>query len=286
MFQLDIEQRQSYRVTRQFEVTDFDDIDFLEPFAGNDVNLTGLSFWVEEADWFLPDQEISLRVRNLESGEIFCLDSLRVVHIQAHDGHFLCGCHIQQVTSSQLLSHHRLVITDAKTANDSLLGSEIGEFNFIEEGSPISTDPADLQEASMALDLAVAEMQYNQREGEQSLSEMLQQLKWQETTEPSLLALQQQLEKFEQFFRQVGNSAMALSILAKLIAHTPEDGADKKAWKTMLSDFENRFLTEKLQIAFDYMHQGMAPQEALANAEKLLQENINSEMAEKSQINH
>lgn len=286
MFQLDIEQRQSYRVTRHFEVTDFDDVSFSEPFAGNDVNLTGLSFWVDEADWFLPEQEISLRVRNTDSGETFCLDSLKVVHIQPHDGRYLCGCHIQQVTSSQLLSHHRLVITDAKAAKVSLLGSEMSEFNFIEDGSPISTDTADLQEASMALDLAVAEMQHNQLEGEQSLAEILQHLKWQNQSDPAVINLQQQLEHFEQFFRQVGHSVMALSILAKLIAHTPADEADKKSWKTMLSDFENRFLSEKLQVAFDFMHQGLDPKEALINADKVLQESLQADMNRDSDKTH
>lgn len=286
MFQLDIEQRQSHRVPRHFEVTDFDDLEFSEPFTGYDVNLTGLSFWVDEADWFLPEQEISLRVRNLESGETFCLESLKVVHIQANDGRYLCGCHIKQVTSSQLLSHHRLVITDAKAADVSLHGSEMSEFNFIEEGSPISTDCADLQEASMALDLAVAEMQYNQQEGEQNLAEILQQLKWQEKGDASFPAVQYQLEQFEQFFRQVGHSAMALSILAKLIAHTPADDEDKKAWKTMLSDFENRFLGEKLQIAFDFMHQGLSPREALSNAEKVLQESLQADSKGKPDLTH
>ncbi|BBP46212.1 hypothetical protein THMIRHAS_15850 [Thiosulfatimonas sediminis] len=280
MFELDMEQRQSYRVARSFEVTDFDDLDFSEPFDGYDVNLTGLSFWVDEADWFLPNQEVSLRVRNLESGETYCFDSLTVVHIQPRSGRFLCGCHIKQITSSQLLSHHRLVITDAKTADISMSGSEMREFNFIESGSPISTDCADLQEALMALDLAVAEMQANQQVGEQHLAEMLQQLKWPQSNDATMAPLQQSLEQFERFFQQVGNSAIALGILAKLIAHTPKESIDKKAWKTVLADFENRFLSEKLQIAFDYMHQGMAPQEALFHAEKIQQDSLYAELRE------
>lgn len=282
MFQLEMDQRQSCRVERRFLVTDFDDLEFSEPFDGHDVNLTGLGFWINDADWFLPGQEISLRVKNLDDGETYSLNSVKVVHIQQEGERFLCGCHIVQITSSQLLSHHRLVITDAATAEFSLNSSEMDEFNFIEEGSPLSTEPSDLQEASLALDLAVAEMQAQQSDGDQLVAELVQQLKWrlQPPTEPLNASEQQdllryiieQIESFGLFFKHSGQSAMALSILAKLIAHTPLKVEDREDWKTMLSDFERRFISEKMQVAFDFMHQGVAPHDAMLMAEKYLQD--------------
>ncbi|WP_232023530.1 hypothetical protein [Thiomicrorhabdus aquaedulcis] len=52
MIQMELEQRESSRFARPFWVTDHQDEAFSAPFEGFDVNLTGLSFWVEEADFF------------------------------------------------------------------------------------------------------------------------------------------------------------------------------------------------------------------------------------------
>lgn len=59
---------------------------------------------------------------------------------------------------------------------------------------------------------------------------------------------------------------MALSLLAKMLVHTPEKEADRLAWQTLIRDFETRFLDERLLLAYDLMHQGLEAGEALARA--------------------
>lgn len=271
MIQLELEQRQSSRFSREFLVTDYEDSAFSDPFEGYDVNLTGLSFWVKEPDLFFPEQLISLRVKNLKSDEVYCLEGVEVVHQRAQEGRYLCGCHIAQVTSSQLLAHHRIVMSDAQSALISMRDSQINEFNFVEDGSPLSTDQGDYQEASMALNLAVSQMQSGRESGEQLLDEMrhaLHSLQGQELHHE----LQRLFEAFADGYQEMMQTTVALGMLAKLLAHTPEQPRDKQAWKTMIADFERRFLSEQQQIAYDFMHQGLAPDEALRIAEKYLKE--------------
>ncbi|MDX1347010.1 MAG: PilZ domain-containing protein [Thiomicrorhabdus chilensis] len=271
MIQLDLEQRQSSRFSREFLVTDYEDHRFAEPFEGHDVNLTGLSFWVRQPDLFFPQQLLSLRIKNIHTDETYCLEGVEIVHQREDGGEYLCGCHIAQVTSSQLLAHHRIVMSDANSALISMQDSHISEFNFVEDGSPLSTDQADYQEAGMALNLAVSQMQSGRQLGEALLDDMQQCLN--NLQGESLKSeLGRQFERFSEAYQEMTETTVALGMLAKLLAHTPDQSQDRQAWKTMIADFENRFLTEQQQIAYDFMHQGMNAEEALKVAERYLKE--------------
>lgn len=264
------EQRQSSRFSRQFLVTDYEDIEFTVPFEGFDVNLTGLSFWVDEQDLFYPQQLLSLRVKNLETDEVYGLEAVEVIHLREHQGRFICGCHITHVTSPQLLAHHRIVTSDAKDAFISMAASQVSEFNFVEDGSPISNDQADYQQAGMALNLAVSQMHSGRRKGQALLAQIQESLD--QITELVLKEqLKNRIEAFSNSYQTMTESTIALGMLAKLLAHTPDQSEDKQAWKTMIADYENRFLTEEQQIAYDFMHQGLNAEEALEIAEKFIE---------------
>lgn len=270
MIQMDLEQRQSSRFLRPFLVTSNEDEDFSAPFEGLDVNLTGLSFWVNEADYFLPEQQLSLRIKNIDTGEVYCLESVEVVHQRAEEGRFLCGCHIVQVTSSQLLSHHRTVMTDEKTALVSMASSKLSEFDFIEDGSSLSTDQADFQEASMALNLAVSQLKSSRNWGHVLLQDIQDTINTAQGEQVDVASLKQVLNQFSDYYDHMSDTTIALGMLAKLLAHTPSQADEKQSWKTLVSDFETRFLTEQQQIAYDFMHQGMSADEALKMAETYL----------------
>ena len=79
MIQMDLEQRQSSRFSRPFMVTDYEDKTFSASFEGFDVNLTGLSFWLDDAELFLPGQQVSLRIKNTAADEVYCLESVEVI---------------------------------------------------------------------------------------------------------------------------------------------------------------------------------------------------------------
>lgn len=270
MIQMELEQRQSSRFSRPFWVTDHQDERFSAPFEGFDVNLTGLSFWLDEADLFLPGQQISLRVKNAETAEEYCLEGVEVVHQRQEGERFLCGCHIAQVTSGQLLAHHRIVMTDAHTAQSSMQSSQLSEFDFIEDGSILSLDQADFQEAGMALNLAVSQLKSNQAWG----NSLLQQLKTSLNELPNhadvashRAQLHSQFAQFTGYYAHISDTTVALAMLAKLLAHTPNAPTEKQAWKTLIADFENRFLSPEQQMAYDFMHQGLSADEALAMAQ-------------------
>ena len=267
MIQLELEQRQSLRFSRPFLVTDYEDIDFRLPFTGYDVNLTGLSFWVDEPDLFIPKQPLSLRIKNLSNDETYCLEGVEVVHQCEEGGKILCGCHITQVTSSQLLSHHRIVISDRQSAQTSLQNSEILEFNFVETDSPVSIDQADYQEASMALNLAVSELQSGRDLAQTLLLEIRHSLA-QLDNEIVKNELANLFEEFESAYVSMTDTTLALGMLAKLLAYTPQAFEDKQAWKIMIADFEGRFLTEQQQMAYDFMHQGLSAEQAIKEAKR------------------
>lgn len=42
-------------------------------------NLTGLSFWLDDAELFLPGQQVSLRIKNTAADEVYCLESVEVI---------------------------------------------------------------------------------------------------------------------------------------------------------------------------------------------------------------
>lgn len=272
MIQMDLEQRQSSRFLRPFLVTDNEDEGFSAPFEGFDVNLTGLSFWVDDVDLFLPDQQVSLRIKNVDSEEVYCLESVEVVHLRNEGERILCGCHIVQVTSSQLLAHHRIVMTDENTALVSMASSKLSEFDFLEDGSELSTDQADFQEASMALNLAVSQLQSSRKWGSVLLQDMQDIISTAQGDKVDVESLRRVFQQFSDYYDHMSDTTIALGMLAKLLAHTPENPADRQSWKTLISDFENRFLTEQQQVAYDFMHQGMSADEALKVADEYLQE--------------
>ncbi|BBN59468.1 hypothetical protein [Hydrogenovibrio marinus] len=273
MIQMDLEQRQSHRFFRPFLVTDHEDVDFSDPFEGFDVNLTGLGFVVDSKDLFLPSQEVSLRVKNTETDEVYCLEGVQVIHLQSSDmddGKFICGCHISKVTSNQLLAHHRLVMTDAQTAVVSMQTSKLSEFNFVEDGSELSKDEADFQEASLALNLAVSQSERNQHEIERFIVDVESIMRTGAKAELKLADLQKEFDAFKGHLGTMNESTIAFATLAKLLAHTPNIEQHRLAWKTLISDFETRFLTEAQQIAYDFMHQGLSAEEAIKLADEYM----------------
>lgn len=267
----DNEQRQSSRFRRRFWVTDHEDNGFVEPFEGYDVNLTGLSFCVKEADLFFPEQPLSLRIKNLETDEVYCLEGAEVVHLYETSAGYICGCHITHVTSSQLLAHHRLVMTDENSAALSMRDSDIAEFHFVEEGSPLSRDRADYQQASMALNLAVSQLLDGKEEGLASLTELRNKISALPSV-PQADEIQSLIDQLIESYRSMSETTLVLSMLARLLVHTPDREEDKQAWQTMIADFENRFLNERQQVAYDFMHQGLSAEEALIAAEQYLNE--------------
>ncbi|WP_024850955.1 hypothetical protein [Hydrogenovibrio kuenenii] len=285
MIQMDLEQRQSHRFSRPFLVTDHEDTDFEQPFEGFDVNLTGVGFLVDSSDWFLPEQEISLRVKNTQTDEVYCLEGVEVVHLHPFEegteeekGKFICGCHISKVTSGQLLAHHRLVMTDAQTAIVSMQTSKLSEFNFVEDGSELSKDEADFQEASLALNLAVSQSERNQHEIERFIVDVESIMRVDARADVKLADLQKEFDAFKSHLGQMNESTIAFATLAKLLAHTPNKEQHRLAWKTLISDFETRFLTEGQQIAYDFMHQGLSAEEAIKLADEyMLSENSSKE---------
>ncbi|KUJ75137.1 hypothetical protein AVO42_07240 [Thiomicrospira sp. XS5] len=271
MIQMDLEQRQSARFDRPFQVTNHEDETFAVAFEGADVNLTGLGFYIEDPDLFLPQQLISLRVKNEQTDEIYCLEGVEVIHLRPDDnGKYLCGCHIAQVTSGQLLAHHRLVMTDAQTALVSMETSKLSEFNFMEDGSALSTDQSDFQEASMALNLAVTQSERNQKEVARFIQAVDTIFNSGLAADMKLQDLKDEFDDFKSYLQRMNESTLAFATLAKLLAHTPEESNDKLAWKTLISDFENRFLSQEQQIAYDFMHQGLDADEALKVAYQYL----------------
>ncbi len=56
------------------------------------------------------------------------------------------------------------------------------------------------------------------------------------------------------------------------MAHTPNSEQDRLAWKTLIADFEARFLSETQQVAYDFMHQGMDAKEVMDIANTYLKQ--------------
>jgi len=272
MIQMDLEQRQSARFSRPFLVTDHEDTDFTAAFEGFDVNLTGLGFVIDSEDLFLPEQLVSLRIKNRQTDEIYCLEGVEVIHLEPKGEQFICGCHISKVTSNQLLAHHRLVMTDARTALVSMETSKLSEFNFVEDGSELSRDEADFQEASLALNLAVSHSEINQQEVEKFITDIEGIFRQDLPAAVKLMDIRDEFEDFKVYLTQMNQSTIAFTTLAKLLAHTPNKEEDRLAWKTLIADFEARFLTEKQQVAYDFMHQGIDPVEAIEIADDYLKD--------------
>lgn len=269
------EQRQSSRFPRRFLVTDYQDEHFDLAFDGLDVNLTGLSFWVDDSELFMPGQMLALRIKSEDTHEDYALDSVEVVHLQQRDGQVLCGCHIAQVSSDQLLAHHRLVMLNEQAASQSMSDSELHEFDFNQTSSSMSYQPADYQQASFALNLAVEELTGGVQSDESSwnelnngLEDLLSQVEQDE--QQQVLSLIASFKRFHQAQESRNEQVLALSLLAKMLVHTPESEADRLSWQTLLRDFETRFLDERLLLAYDLMHQGLEAGDALTRATEQL----------------
>lgn len=260
------DQRQSVRFDRTFLVTDHEDEQFSEPFLGFDVNLTGLSFWVDNADWFLPGQSLSLRVKNLENNEAYCLDGVEVVHLQDNEDKILCGCHISKVTSSQLLSHHRMVVTDEESADQIQGTTAVEDFDFDEEGAPNSQNLSDFQELVMVSLLQYEQLKKASIATRQELAMLHDTLAICLKNDKHLPELQAKLDQFQATLEKSLDQQLAWGLYAKLLAFTPKGKVDRQNWQTMISDFEGLYLSEIQQAAFDFMHQGITARKSLAMA--------------------
>jgi hypothetical protein len=269
------EQRQSVRFKRRFLVTDYQDEAFELAFDGWNVNLTGLSFIVPDKEMFLPGQPLALRVRSFETNEDYALDSVEVVHLREQDGLVICGCHITQMSNEQLLAHQRVAMLDPFSVDESLAFSQMDEFSFDEQGSSLSSDVADYHQAGFALNLAVEEVTAGLQTDETSWAGLLQAL---ESLAASLapsqaVSVNHLIQGFKQLHQQQetrNEQVLALSLLAKMLVHTPSTQEDRLSWQTLIRDFETRFLDERLLLAYDLMHQGLEAREALNEAERQL----------------
>lgn len=266
------EQRQSVRFQRHFLVSELHDETFAWALSGVDVNLTGLSFKLDDPELFMPGQTLAIRVRCEDTLEDYELDSVEVVHIQQQNGQIVCGCHIKQVTSDQLLAHHRLVMLNEATAKASMATSELHEFDFNELGSSRSFQPADYQQAGFALNLAVEELTGGVQSDESSWSGLTEGLEdllnhLAQDQQQVVLTLLQQFKRLHQQQETRNEQVLALSLLAKMLVHTPSEESERLAWQTLVRDFETQFLDERILLAYDLMHQGLEASEALTQAQ-------------------
>jgi hypothetical protein len=275
------EQRQSARFQRQFFVTDYQDEQFEFAFQGADVNLTGLSFWLPDAELFTTGQPLALRVRADDLGESYALDSVEVVHVRPLERGVMCGCHITQVSSDQLLAHHRLVMLNDEQAQRAMAASELHEFNFNNKTSPLSTQLGDYQQASFALNLAVEELtsgvQLDEQHWytlEQGLGGLMQSLA--DDKKQSVLQLLELVSGFQRQQENRNQQVLALSLLAKMMVHSPQAEKERLEWQTLVRDFETNFLDERLLLAYDLMHQGLEAGEALERAKEQIDDEIGS----------
>lgn len=264
------EQRQSIRFSREFMVTDHEDIDFQQAFTGHDVNLTGLSFWVDNCDWLLPGQPLSLRIKNQENGEEYCLDGVEVIHLQNKDKDVLCGCHITHVSSDQLLAHNRIVVSDQQSAQLANPISALEDYDFDEEGGEISADISDFQEVVMAQLLQFEQLKKDYRRIKNEWAELGIRLECLEAANLEKFSALETLGQLETSIEQAFHQQMAWALYAKLIAFSPSEKFDRQSWQTMTADFEDVHLSELQQAAFDFIHQGVNARKALAMARDLV----------------
>ncbi|UQB43026.1 PilZ domain-containing protein [Thiomicrospira microaerophila] len=270
------EQRQSARFNRRFYVTDYEDTQFESGFEGVDVNLTGLSFLLPDAELFMPGQPLALRVKADEIGESYSLDSVEVVHLRQSEAGVMCGCHITQVSSDQLLAHHRLVMRNDAEAQQAMAVSELHEFNFNNQTSPLSSQLADYQQASFALNLAVEELtsgvqldEQHWQTLEQGLGALIKSLADQQ--KQAVLQLLEMVSGFQRQQETRNQQVLALSLLAKMMVHSPQGDKERLEWQTLVRDFETNFLDERLLLAYDLMHQGLEAGEALERAKEQIE---------------
>jgi len=270
------DQRHSKRVNRHFLVTDHEDDAFADAFVGQDVNLTGLSFWLDDADWFLPGQQISLRIKNLDNNEVYCLDAVEVVHLQQREHKTLCGCHITQVSSDQLLAHHRTVVASSSLSDFADLPETLSDegcyqdFDFDEEGAAVSGSITDLQSLVMINLLQSRQWLKESQNVRQQIQTFLQDSQAPEFEQANTVAATQIVQQFDCLIQQQAT----WGLFAKLIAYTPESKADRQAWQTMIADFETVHLNECQRLAFDFMHQGMSATKALGLAKDYVQNQL------------
>ncbi|WP_319381643.1 PilZ domain-containing protein [Thiomicrorhabdus sp.] len=260
------EMRRSKRLRRGFWVSE-DDMAFEVPFLGHDVNLTGLSFWVESAEHFLPGQRINLWLRNAVTDEIYNLEEVDVISVRQVGDLFLCGCHISQVSSEQLLAHSRLLSSQNQQAKEVTIDS-FNEFNLVSPLNQLTQDSAEIEDAAMALDLAMVQWSEQHKIGDFLLQDLKSVIG---LVEPDLV---ESIEHFCDFYVSSQNQSLALLTLAKLLIHSPESSQEKLEWQGFLADFEARYVSKTLQVAYDYMHQGMSAEEALQQSQQDLEDKL------------
>ena len=125
----------------------------------------------------------------------------------------------------------------------------------------------------MALNLAVSQLQMDKAWGAGLLKDIADTLQVTNNETLDVSEIQNLFQHFTQYYEQMSDTTVALAMLAKLLAHTPDNPTDKQSWKTLIADFESRFLTEKQQVAYDFMHQGISAEEAMKLADSYLAEN-------------
>ncbi|MBF6058266.1 MULTISPECIES: PilZ domain-containing protein [Thiomicrorhabdus] len=260
------ELRQSKRLRRGFWVSE-DDMSFDIPFLGHDVNLTGLSFWLESAEHFLPGQRINLWLRNAVSDETYNLEAVEVISVRQVGDLYLCGCHIAQVGSEQLLAHSRLLSSQNQKAKEVSIDS-FNEFNLVSPLNQLTQDLSEIEDAAMALDLAMVQWSEQHRIGDFLLKDLKSVIS---LVEPDLV---ESIEHFCDFYASSQNQSLALLTLAKLLIHSPDSPNEKLEWQGFLADFEARYVNKTLQIAYDYMHQGMSAEEALLQSKQDLEDKL------------
>ena len=213
-------------------MSDMSALDFAYAFRGENLSLTGLAFWADSADMFLPKQHLHLWVRNCQTGEVYELDDVVVAHVQKGDNEALCGCFIRQMSSEQLLAHTRNISqAESKMPAAKFLENmpeSLDEFHFSLNILKLTQRKADIQEVAMLIEMAI-----------------------------------ERIKSSESASRE---EALAILNLAKLVLHQPEDlqsGLLSTEWQGIVRDFEQKFFNERVQTIYDFLHQGMSIEEAI-----------------------
>ena len=226
--------RHSERLEIDFVISDLSGEDFEHCFQGVNLSLTGLAFKTDDVDMFLPEQHLHLWVKNLVSGEVYELSDVVIAHVQSDpEGCCLCGCHIRNMSSDQLISHSRhLGHGGTSGINPSALAipESLEDFHFDLNLHHLTQQSSDIQEVAMLMEVAINSLRFEEAQGCQSRDDLL-----------------------------------ALLNLAKLIMHRSVDGDEASSeWQRLISNFENHYLSPRLQSLYDYLHQGIAIDEAVS----------------------
>jgi hypothetical protein len=213
--------RSSPRIEGVFVVSDEADPEFDDGFIGENISQVGIGFSVEHQDMFVVGQKLHLWVLNPKFNETYSLDHVEVVHIQSLDNdRFLIGCAIHSLSSEQVLSHNRLLNTVGIDRQSDLTGALFSGLSFDFNPSLETLSDAALQEHSVSLDVALYLLN---------------------------LDLNDQI-------RQDVKAVLQLAKLKLQLCSLREN--EQNGWQRVLTDFENKYISESLQKVFNFMYQG------------------------------